>query len=74
MANAPTPTKRKSSGPRVVKDKVAILLYKGNIEAMEFCFDPMEALEKKESDASWNFKKVVVPVKRRAQPKTEPTT
>lgn len=56
------PKKRRPSGPRVVKPKTAILLYKGNLDAIEIVFDPMEALDRKEQDNSWSYKRFTVPV------------
>lgn len=70
MATAPTETKkRRSSGPRVVKDKQVILMFKGQLEGdVQVVFDPWEAMEAKDRDSTLQLKKVTIPVKRRASP------
>lgn len=60
---APTKAKRKT-GPRTVKPVQGILLYKGTIEGdVKVVFDPMEALDAKEADASLQMRKFTVPRK-----------
>lgn len=58
---------RRSSGPRVTKPKMGILLYKGEIEGeTKVVFDPWEMLDEKERDPTLKHKVFEVPVKRRA--------
>lgn len=63
---------RRKSGPRVQKEKLAFLLFKGTLESVEVLFNPLEALDRKEADPTLTYKKVTLPMgKKRAPPATE---
>lgn len=70
-----TATKRKSTGPRQVKDKVVYALFKGSMESLSIVDNAEAALDAKEADPSLTYKKIVIPVKRRAPvaPPTQPS-
>lgn len=66
---------KRKSGPRVQKEKLAFLLFKGTIESVEILFDPLKALDAKEADPSLTYRKIVLPMgKKRAPAAVEGST
>lgn len=66
MADAPK--KKRASGPRVVKDKVAYLLFRGDVEpgSIKVEFDADKVMEAMDGDGTLKRARVVIPVKRKA--------
>lgn len=63
---ATEPKKTRKGGPRVVKDKVAYLLFKGEVEPGSFQvkFDADEVMETMDKDPALKRVRIVIPVKR----------
>jgi hypothetical protein len=69
------PKKKRVMGPRVVKDKVIYLMYKGDVEqgSMRFILNADEVFEAMDADPSLKRLKVTIPVKRKAPAPAAPT-
>lgn len=69
---AQEPKKKRSQGPRVVKDKVVFLVSPEDIQNLHVCNTAEEAMEVMMNNPGWKAKKHVIPVKRRPQANQAP--
>lgn len=72
MAKAPESAngerKSRRSGPRVAKDKIVFLMFKGEVAAdYQIALNAEQVLDLMEADPTWKRAKIVIPAKR---PKT----
>lgn len=67
---ATEPKKKRVMGPRVVKDKVIYLMYKGEVEAgsMRFLLNADDVFTAMDEDASLKRLKVTIPAKAKKAP------
>ena len=72
---ATEPKKKRVMGPRVVKDKVVYLLYKGEVEAgsMRFVLNADDVFEAMDADASLKRLKVTIPANKKKAAATPAT-